>query len=276
MLFEDKNETDMKHLCILAASLLCPVMLSAQTREAAVLFSGNSMDNSYLLEEKVSVTFGDDGTACICLDGKDEKSFGLEAGNPVTVEFKDAFRVTANEDPDSEGDYYATFFTSEGAYKVSMPAKAYTGTVRGDALVLATTADGLIPASEAVVLRTKQSDVVLMPSCSKDAASATNILQGSDVPMTLPTHSYALSYGQNGVGFYDFSGSELPANKAYLTLDAPVSSISLRFSFGGFTDIDDAAIDVVAPANAYNLQGQQVDENYRGIVIVNGKKIFKR
>jgi hypothetical protein len=28
--------------------------------------------------------------------------------------------------------------------------------------------------------------------------------------------------------------------------------------------------------NSYNLQGQQVDDSYRGIVIRNGRKIFKR
>ena len=138
-----------------------------------------------------------------------------------------------------------------------------------DVLRLTPTVGGLIPASEAVVLRATQSDITLMSSSRQDAASDGNMLLGSDDPMTLPTNSYALSLGQHGVGFYLFSGSELPANKAYLTLAA--QSNGLRFSF---TDIDTPQVD--GPSRAYNLQGQQVSANYQGIVIVNGKKMLKQ
>ena len=155
-------------------------------------------------------------------------------------------------------------------------AKAYIGEVtKGediDVLNLTATAAGLIPSGEAVILRATESDVLLMPSCRKDAASDDNMLLGSDSPLRLPANSYALSLGQHGVGFYDFSDYTLPANKAYLTIAA--ASAGLRFSFGDATDID---VPVAAtPANAYNLQGQRVDENYRGIVIINGKKSYNK
>ena len=259
-----------------AAMLMACSMASAQTKEGAIVFSGVDMDFSYLLTEKVSVTFDEGGIALISLDGMDEKEFVIADGYPVTAEFKNAFRLTANEDPDNLGNFYSTFFTGEGAYKVPETAKAYIGEVKGDVLNLTATADGLIPASEAVILRATESNIVLMPSCSEDAASTANMLQGSDEPMTLPQNSYALSYGQKGLGFYDFSGDVLPANKAYLTLgSSAASSISFRFSFGDATDID-IPVNDNANAPAYNLQGQQVDENYRGIVIINGKKVLKQ
>ena len=263
-----------------AAMLMACSMASAQTKEEAILFSGAGMDYSYLLAEKVSVTFDEGGIALISLDGMDEKEFVIADGYPVTAEFKNAFRLTANEDPDNLGNFYSTFYTSEGAYKVPETAKAFIGEVKKgkdiDVLSLTATADGLIPASEAVILRGEESDIVLMPSCRKDAASTTNMLLGSDELMTLPQNSYALSYGQHGLGFYDFSGSVLPANKAYLTLgSSAASSISFRFSFGDATDID-IPVNDNANAPAYNLQGQQVDENYRGIVIINGKKVLKQ
>ena len=250
---------------------------------------GMVIDDSFLLlpaeEETVTVAtvaFDEDDALILDIAGKGGEKilYSLSEEKPLETSFAHTFRLTANEDPDNLGNFYSTFYTSEGAYKVPETAKAFIGEVKKgediDVLNLTATADGLIPASEAVILRGEESDILLMPSCRKDAASDDNMLQGSDEPMTLPQNSYALSYGQNGLGFYDFSGSVLPANKAYLTLDASAAqSVGLRFSFDDATEID---APVVEPANApaYNLQGQQVDETYRGIVIVNGKKVLKR
>ena len=244
---------------------------------------GVDIDDSFLLlsatEETVTVatvTFGEDDALILDIAGKGGETvlYSLSEEKPLETSFAHTFRLTANQDPAKTDDYYSTFYTSEGAYKVPATAKAYIGEVtKGediDVLNLTATADGLIPAGEAVILRATESDVLLMPSCRKDAASEDNMLLGSDSPMTLPDNSYALSLGQHGVGFYDFSGYTLPAHKAYLTLAA--ASAGLRFSFGDATDID---VPVTAtPANAYNLQGQRVDKNYRGIVIINGKKSY--
>ena len=237
----------------------------------ALLIGNTTVDESYLFDG-AKVTF--DGDMVVLAMGSDNHQYDLSETDRLLIGFSHTFKLTANQDPAKTSDYYSTFFTSEGAYKVPATAKAYIGEVKKgediDVLQLTATTDGLIPASEAVVLRATKSDVVLMPSCSKVAASDDNMLQGSDEPMTLPDNSYALSLGQHGVGFYDFSGYTLPAHKAYLTLAA--ASAGLRFSFGDATDID---VPVTAtPANAYNLQGQKVDENYRGIVIINGKKSY--
>ena len=106
-----------------AAMLMVCSMASAQTKEGAIVFSGVDMDFSYLLTEKVSVTFDEGGIALISLDGMDEKEFVIADGYPVTAEFKNAFRLTANEDPDNLGNYYSTFFTSP------MKALAVSGTL---------------------------------------------------------------------------------------------------------------------------------------------------
>ena len=187
------------------------------------------------------------------------------------------FNLTANQDPDDETHYYSTFYSRTCDYQVPSGVTAYTGVAEGDVLKLTPIADGIIPAGEAVILLLITEDdtdasqqIVLTATTTTATKSDDNMLQGSDVPLTLPTNSYALSLGQHGVGFYDFSGYTLPGHKAYLTLAA--ASAGLRFSFGDATDID---VPVTAtPANAYNLQGQRVDENYRGIVIINGKKSY--
>ena len=232
-------------------------------------------DYSYMLEDGVQFTFDGDNVH-MTVNGEDEADFTLSETVAIIVCPAHTFKLKANQDPAHTENYYSTFFTSEGAYKVPETAEAYIGKVESgediDVLRLTPTVGGLIPASEAVVLRATQSDITLMPSSRQDVTSDDNMLLGSDEPMTLPTNSYALSLGQHGVGFYLFSGSELPANKAYLTLAA--QSNGLRFSFSDATDIDTTQVD--GPSRAYNLQGQQVSANYQGIVIVNGKKMLKQ
>ena len=248
---------------------------------------GMVIDDSFLLlpaeEETVivaTVAFDEDDALILDIAGKGGETvlYSLSEEKPLETSFAHTFRLTANEDPDNLGNFYSTFYTSEGAYKVPETAKAFIGEVKKgediDVLNLTATADGLIPASEAVILRGEESDIVLMPSCRKDAASTTNMLLGSDGPMTLPQNSYALSYGQHGLGFYDFSGSVLPANKAYLTLDA-ASANGLRFSFGDTTDIDAPEMDDTDIV-IYSVSGVRLTELQQGINIVNGKKVLKR
>ena len=274
----------MKRTSILAASLMCSVMLLAQEREAAVLFSGggDGMDNSYLLTENVSVVFDEDGKALISLDGMDEKEFVLDEDYPVTAEFRDAFKLTANQDLNNTENYYSTFYTSEGAYKLPDGAKAYIGALEksGTADILKLTETELIHQSEPVILKAAQSSITLMPSCNKDAASAGNKLSGTEEGIaSAPANVYALSFGQNGVGFYEWSGRAIGANKAYLmlgsSLSAPIRSFGMMFDDGTFTGIPAVKVsDQPQDGVIYNLQGQRVDGSYNGVVIKNGQKVY--
>ena len=273
----------MKRTGVFVASLAVSMMLFAQTREAAVLFSGggDGMDESYLLTENVSVVFDEDGKALISLDGMDEKEFVLDEDYPVTAEFKDAFKLTANQDLNNTDNYYSTFYTSEGAYKLPDGAKAYVGALEksGTADILKLTGTELIHQSEPVILKAAQSSITLMPSCNKDAASTGNKLSGTEEGIaSAPENVYALSLGQNGVGFYDWSGRTIDAHKAYLTLPgsqlAPGRSLGMKFDDGTFTGIPATIIDQPQDDIIYNLQGQRVDESYRGLIIKNGQKVY--
>ena len=132
---------------------MCSVMLFAQEREAAVLFSGGGygIDASYLLTENVSVVFDNEGNATVY---KGETSTGLSSDckTPLTAEFKDAFKLTANQDPNHKENFYSTFYTGLGAYKVPSEAKAYIGEVSGDVLSL-TDVGSIIHENEAVILK---------------------------------------------------------------------------------------------------------------------------
>lgn len=86
--------------------------------------------------------------------------------------------------------------------------------------------------------------------------------------------NYILNDGANGLGFYLANGHKVGAGKAYLHV--PESAAK------GFITFDDATgIELVNTASdmntaIYNLQGQRVSESYKGVVIVNGKKIMMK
>ena len=119
----------------------------------------------------------------------------------------------------------------------------------------------------------------MMPSCNKAAASTESILKGTDEGKTLETNQYALSLGQNGVGFYLWEGKSIGAHKAYLTLPSSFGAKAFIFQF----DDDPTGIEEASPISspegegaAYNLNGVRVDDSYKGIVIKNGKKIYQK
>ena len=90
------------------------------------------------------------------------------------------------------------------------------------------------------------------------------------------TH-YVLKQNTEGVGFYQVNNDDykVRANSAYLALTVGTGA-------KGFIPVDGTtAIEIVDTANevaapVYNLQGQRVSEGYKGVVIVNGKKIMMK
>ena len=244
-------------------------------------------DFSYLLEgEGVVFTFDGDNVH-MTVDGEDESDFTLTETDAITICPAHTFRLKANQDPDHPADCYSTFFTSDGAYKVpedeGNSVTAFAGTVESgkDADVLKLTDIGnIIHKGEAVILRSSQSDITLMPSCNKADASVPNILEGTDESTTLSASQYALSLGQNGVGFYDWSGKAIGANKAFLTLSgsqlASGRSFGMVFDDGTVTGIPAIISDQPQDDVIYNLQGQKVDESCKGLIIKNGRKVYNR
>ena len=264
---------------ISAAMLLVCSMASAQTKETAVLFSGTEFDESYLLADKVSVVL-DGNCAYISLDGEEQTGFVFDKGHPVTVEFKDAFKLKANQDPDNTSGYYTTFYTEDGAYKLPKTANAYAGKVETNVIKL-TEVGSLIHKKEPVILKASTSEFTLMPSANNEDASVGNNLKGTVEKKILGEGDYALSLGQYGVGFYLWKGEEIAANKAYLPLGSDggtAKAFTFLFDDGeadAFHSVNDSSTGSETGDNMYNLNGVRVNGNYKGIVIKNGKKVIK-
>ena len=244
----------------------------------ALLIGNTTVDESYLFDG-AKVTF--DGDMVVLTMGSDNHQYDLSETDRLMINFSHTFQLKANKDPETTSNYYSTFYTGEGAYKVPATAKAYAGEVETgeetDVLKLADVGN-IIHKSEAVILKATGSDITLMPSCNKTAASTENVLEGTDVAKTLGADQYALSLGQKGVGFYLWNGKEIGANKAYLTLNASFGAKAFTFMFddGETTAIEQPAINGKQSGDTYNLNGVRVNDNYKGIVIKNGKKVFQK
>lgn len=187
---------------------------------------------------------------------------------------------------------YTSFYSAQ-AVKVpeGLTAHTYNG-VSGSYLTEGTSyeAGSVIPAGTGVVFEsTTDGDYTLGAAVSSETAPNDNMLYGSESAVLANTVMsgtgvyYILATVNDAKGFYrpstgDTDGSfTTKANKAFLFV--PGTSTAKGFSFGGNTtaieNIESVkSIDNNAPA--YNLAGQRVSRNYRGIVVRGGKKFINK
>jgi hypothetical protein len=132
-----------------------------------------------------------------------------------------------------------------------------------------------IPAGEAVVLK-NAGTYTFRPATSTVELGADNDLLPSDGTVQ-GANIFALANKSEGVGFYRVSEEiAVPAGKGYLVIgDAGVKS------FYGFDEDDATAIEMVNGQSSmvngpiFNLAGQRMSKQQKGINIINGKKILK-
>lgn len=139
--------------------------------------------------------------------------------------------------------------------------------------------DGVVEAGKAVILKGK-GDYVLEASSETATVKETG-LKASDGNKTGADNIYCLANKSKGVGFYQVANTvTIPANKAYLEIGTPATTHAKYYSIGiGGNTTGIQAIQqngVKADGIMYSLSGQRVGENYKGIVICNGKKMIKK
>ena len=140
--------------------------------------------------------------------------------------------------------------------------------------------DGIVPANTAVLLKGEAKEYTLTAAEGEPATVDTD-LKVADGTKTGANNIYCLANKNNGVGFYQVSSDvTIPKNKAYLEIGTPVTTLAKYYSIGiGGNTTGIQAIQqngVKADGIMYSLSGQKVGENYKGIVICNGKKMIKK
>jgi len=110
-----------------------------------------------------------------------------------------------------------------------------------------------------------------------------NLLQISDAETTgNKEHSsvYVLGNKSNGVGFYRWTDNRLGSGRVYLTHNTETSPAHEGFicfddeeATTSIKTMDNEKLTIDNNVQMYNLNGQHVSKNYKGVVIQNGKKI---
>ena len=165
-------------------------------------------------------------------------------------------------------------------------ATAYYVTV-DDGKAILNKIEGTIPAETGVVLEGEEGTATFTLSTNTPESVDGNLLVGTTeaggktFSAETGTTYYILSNGANGVGFYYDNVTQDNGASAYCNQYKAVLAVPTGSGAPSFFTFDDAtAINGISSVKAsgvrYNLNGQAVGENYKGIVIVNGKKMFNK
>ena len=181
----------------------------------------------------------------------------------------------------------ATLYYSDRSFIIPEGVVARTYKIEGNVLSRSREykKGDVLPKGTAVVLEAKEGKYIFEETSKTGETDPHNALCGSD-STTITSGGevyYVFGKGSNGVGFYwkEANGKAFTteAHKAYLVY-TPSKTTNAK-SFLGF----DVALEIQGPTMRekttfdgpiYNLAGQKVDKDYKGIIIVNGKKYLNR
>lgn len=185
----------------------------------------------------------------------------------------------------------ADFYTLYLDYAVTVPAnvKAYTGALNGNNMVLKEITDDYIKAGNAVLIQaTAAGTYTFVENTSAEAGTyAGNALKGVLVDTQVSEivkQGTVLTLGKNSegkVGFRQPKETYVSANKAYIDYVNPASGAPAFVHIllaGEVTGIEGVqSVQQKATTNAiYNMMGQRVDANAKGLILMNGKKVIRK
>ena len=118
-----------------------------------------------------------------------------------------------------ETKYVGSFYSGTLHYQLPEGALAYTAGLDGTQVVFYRIGEDsrVIPAGTAVIIVAEAAEVTLTKLDSTEVtAHAGNILVGSDAEIAKPAGNvYVLGIVESTLGFYKYTGSVIPAGKAY-------------------------------------------------------------
>lgn len=170
---------------------------------------------------------------------------------------------------------WATYVTKRSVDFTDASVKAYTAKYDATANTITLTNVTKVPGNTAVVLKGNAGTYTLNRAESADAVS-NNDLQyyTSDKEVTTAKTVYILAQNGDVCGFYPAEvNTTLAAYKAYIYIKNS-SAAKNFYAIGTTTNIRNTELDNAQHGIRYNLGGQRVSNSYKGVVIVNGKKLI--
>lgn len=167
-------------------------------------------------------------------------------------------------------------------YNATIPegVKAYYVTDKGGKQVKFNKMSDVIPQNAGVVIQAKAGTYTFAENTTaKPSGLDGNLLRGTIGEYTFadnPANVYFLTVKDSKPSFVRATGGTIAGHKAWLEYSGTTALdeiVTIDFATG-ILDVDNDGGG--GSAVRYNLAGQQVDENYRGIVISGGKKYLKK
>lgn len=184
---------------------------------------------------------------------------------------------------------YSTFSSSYALDLDNMTgATAFYAYTTDDSYVRLKPATGTVAAGEGLILRGEAGANVTIPVAASGTAIAGNMLVGCPTGATVAKDSesgynnYVLAAVTEVAEFQSLvdMGATIGAGKAYLQNGAYTGSaknrLTILFGDEDATAIHRVAVETAEDGAVYNVAGQRVDGNYKGIVIKNGKKYWNK
>ena len=183
--------------------------------------------------------------------------------------------VTLTSSAELEG--YKTFYNKTDNYEVDAKTTIYKASAASTTSVtLEAVAGNIVPKNTPVVLKTTAADYKI--TLSPTTATATGDFTGNQLyaAEAEAKNAYILAYTTaDGLGFFKYTDA-LEAGHVCVTVPA-LAPVRLSLDVDGeATAISEVATKVAEEGAAYNLAGQPVDADYKGIVIKNGKKFLQK
>ena len=175
---------------------------------------------------------------------------------------------------------FATYASSQVIDYAKSGLTAYAVTYDASAgKLLYNKLEGAVKANTGVVVCGESAKAYTLAVSTDEAVDVTSELQISDGSVVGDGATiYALSTKNGETGFYRVKdGLAVPAGKGYLKI-LQVSAAKEFFAIGNETT-GISSIEAAAPRHdnvAYSLSGQRVGDSYKGIVIINGKKVIRK
>lgn len=196
---------------------------------------------------------------------------GWEAPAPAsqwTVEDATHFEVSLNA---VNGKSYATFCAPFGVTVADTKANTLVMDASKKFVTLNEIAE--VPANTGVLL-VNETGATTATVTIKDDATATvsdNALVGTLAPHAKEAGDLFLGNNEGVVGFYDWAGTSLVANRAYIPATTAAGVRALLFD-NTTTGVNAATLNN-ASQKVFDLQGRRVEKAQKGLYIVNGKKV---
>lgn len=182
---------------------------------------------------------------------------------------------------------HATLYYSNKAFTIPQGVVARTYKIEDNMLKLSKkyVSGDVLPKDMAVVLEADEGSYTFWMTEKQGEKDEKNVLKGSDdnSQTTGGTIYYGFSNGKKGVGFYwrqaDGGAFENGAHKAYIAYTP--SSTAQAKSYLVFDTATGVRLTAFQESQmedepTYNLAGQRVGKDYKGIVIIRGKKYLRK